>query len=71
MSSTTPSLKATDLLAVKSRVSWGAIAAGAMVSLAIYFLLTLTGIAVGLEAAARRPDQLTTSAWRSTRSSPC
>lgn len=58
--STTPSLKATDLLAVKSRVSWGAIAAGAMVSLAIYFLLTLTGIVIGLEAEARRPDQLVT-----------
>ena len=60
--STTPSLKATDLLAVKSRVSWGAIAAGAMVSLAIYFLLTLTGIAVGIEVAARRPDEVTTLA---------
>ena len=58
--STTPSLKATDLLAVKSRVSWGAIAAGAMVSLAIYFLLTLIGIVLGLEAEARRPDQLIT-----------
>ena len=61
MASTTPTLKATDLLAVKSRVSWGAIAAGAMVSLAIYFLLTLTGIAVGLEAAARRPDDVAQS----------
>ena len=39
MSSTTTSLKATDLLAVKSRVSWGAIAAGAMVALSIYLLL--------------------------------
>jgi len=55
MSSTTPSLKATDLLAVKSRVSWGAIAAGAMVSLAVYFLLTLTGVAIGLELVSRRP----------------
>lgn len=51
MSSTTPSLKATDLLAVKSRVSWGAIAAGAMVALSVYLLLTFIGIAVGLEAA--------------------
>ncbi len=59
MSSVTPSLKATDLLAVKSRVSWGAIAAGAMVSLAFYFLLTLAGIAIGLETAARRPEELT------------
>jgi hypothetical protein len=55
MSSTTTSLKATDLLAVKSRVSWGAIAAGAMVALAIYFLLTLLGLAIGLEMIARRP----------------
>ena len=59
MAETSPTLKATDLLAVKSRVSWGAIAAGAMVSLAIYFLLTLTGIAIGLETAARSPEQLT------------
>ena len=50
MSSTTPTLKATDLLAVKSRVSWGAISAGAMVALAIYFFLTLLGLAIGLEA---------------------
>ncbi len=55
MASATPSLKASDLLAVKSRVSWGAIAAGAMVAFAIYFLLTLIGIAVGIEVASRRP----------------
>src|SRR4051812_16859799 len=54
MSSTTSSLRATDLLAVKSRVSWGAISAGAMVALAIYFFLTLLGLAVGIEVAARR-----------------
>lgn len=54
MSSTAPSLKATDLLSVKSRVSWGAIAAGAMVALAIYFFLTLLGVAIGLEVASRR-----------------
>jgi hypothetical protein len=54
MSSTTPSLKATDLLSVKSRVSWGAIGAGAMVALAIYFFLTLLGLAIGLEVASRR-----------------
>ena len=53
MSSTTPSLKATDLLAVKSRVSWGAIAAGAMVALSIYLLLSFVGLAVGLELASR------------------
>ncbi len=53
MASVTPSLKATDLLAVKSRVSWGAIAAGAMVALAFYFLLTLIGLAVGIEVTKR------------------
>lgn len=41
----------TDILSVKSRVSWGAIFAGAMVALAIYFLLTLLGVALGIEAA--------------------
>ncbi len=46
--------KATDLLSVKSRVSWGAIAAGAMIALAIYFLLTLLGTALSLEVAVRR-----------------
>jgi len=54
MASATPSLKATDLLAVKSRVSWGAISAGAMVALAVYFLLTFLGLAIGLELASRR-----------------
>jgi hypothetical protein len=48
-----PSLKAADLLAVRSRVSWGAIAAGAMVSLAIFVLLTLLGVALGVEVAVR------------------
>ncbi len=61
MAGTTPTLKATDLLAVKSRVSWGAISAGAMVSLAIYFLLTLLGIAAGLEVARRRPQEVADS----------
>lgn len=47
-------LTAPDILSVKSRVSWGAIAAGAMIALAIYFLLTLLGLAVGLELRTRR-----------------
>jgi hypothetical protein len=55
MAETVPSLKATDLLSVKSRVSWGAIGAGAMIALAIYFFLTLLGLAVGLELASRQP----------------
>ncbi|MEJ7637826.1 MAG: hypothetical protein WKF75_07555 [Singulisphaera sp.] len=45
-----------DMMPVRSRVSWGAIAAGAMVSVAVYFLLTLMGIAVGLEVSANRQD---------------
>ena len=48
--------KATDLLAVRSRVSWAAIAAGAMIALAIYFVLTLLGIALGIELAVRGND---------------
>lgn len=46
----------TDILSVKSRVSWPAIFAGAMVALSIYFLLTLLGVALGIEAAARQTD---------------
>jgi len=45
-----------DMMPVRSRVSWGAIAAGAMVFVAIYFLLTILGVAVGLEVSARRGD---------------
>jgi ABC-type transport system involved in multi-copper enzyme maturation permease subunit len=36
-----------DLAAVRSRVSWGAILAGAAVALAIYSLLAMLGVAVG------------------------
>ena len=53
MASDTSTPKATDLLSVKSRVSWGAIAAGAMIALAIYFILTLLGTALSLEVAVR------------------
>ncbi|WP_406694734.1 hypothetical protein V5E97_27150 [Singulisphaera sp. Ch08] len=42
-----------DVLAVRSRVSWPAIAAGAMIATAIYFVLTLLGAALGLEVAVR------------------
>ena len=45
---------AVDLLAVRSRVSWGAIAAGAMVALTIYIVLTILGVALGIELAVRR-----------------
>src|SRR6516225_7295365 len=45
---------AADLLSVRSRVSWGAIAAGAMVALTIYVVLTILGVALGIEVAVRR-----------------
>lgn len=41
-------IPASELLPVQSRVSWGAIFAGAVVALATYFLLTLLGAAIGL-----------------------
>src|SRR5262249_38215860 len=44
---------AVDLVGVRSRVSWGAIAAGAMVSLTIYIVLTMVGVALGIELAVR------------------
>ena len=44
---------AIDLLSVRSRVSWPAIAAGAMIATAVYFVLTLFGVALGLEVAVR------------------
>ena len=47
------SLKASDLLAVRSRVSWPAIAAGAMIATSVYFVLTLLGVALGIEVAVR------------------
>lgn len=56
MSSETSSPRASDLLAVKSRVSWGAITAGAMVALSIYIVLSMLGVALGIEAAVRRGD---------------
>ena len=45
--------RAGDLLAVRSRVSWPAIAAGAMIATAVYFVLTLFGVALGIEVAVR------------------
>ena len=47
---------AADLLAVRSRVSWGAIAAGAMVALSIYIITSMLGVALGIEAAIRNAD---------------
>jgi hypothetical protein len=41
-------LRAEDLIPVRSRVSWGAIFAGAVLALAVYLVLTLLGGAIGL-----------------------
>ena len=48
--------KAIDLLSVKSRVSWAAIAAGAMVALSIYIVFSMLGVALGIEFAVRGTD---------------
>lgn len=40
-----------DLVPVRSRISWGAILAGAMIALAVYLILTLLGGAIGLSIA--------------------
>ena len=42
---------AADVLGVRSRVSWGAIVAGAMVALTLYIVLALLGVALGIEVA--------------------
>ncbi len=52
----TTTLRASDLIAVRSRVSWGALAAGAMVALTFYIILSLVGVALGFEAAVRGAD---------------
>ena len=39
---------AEDMVAVRSRISWGAITAGAVLALSLYFALTLLGGAIGL-----------------------
>jgi hypothetical protein len=56
-------VKAQDLLPVLSRISWGAVIAGAVVALAIYFVLTLFAAAIGLSLQDRvRPENLGTGA---------
>jgi hypothetical protein len=42
-----------DVVPVRSRISWGAILAGSVLALALYFLLTLLGGAIGLSVADR------------------
>ncbi|MBY0524496.1 MAG: hypothetical protein K2R98_13905 [Gemmataceae bacterium] len=50
-----------DLMPVRSRVSWGAIFAGAVIALATYLIFTLLGAAIGLSVRDRiNPDNLTT-----------
>src|SRR5919202_3145332 len=48
---------AEDLLPVHSRVSWGAIFAGAVLTLALYLVLTLLGSAIGLSVSDRVQGQ--------------
>jgi hypothetical protein len=56
-------LRAEDLLPVRSRVSWGAIFAGAVLALAVYLVLTLLGGALGLSVRDTvRPENLQTGA---------
>lgn len=56
-------LELEDLKPVGTRISWGAILAGAAVSLGIYFLLGILGTAVGLSISNRMdPKTLTNSA---------
>jgi hypothetical protein len=56
-------LRAEDVLPVRSRVSWGAIIAGAVMALAAYLILTLLGAAIGFSVSDRvRPENLQTGA---------
>jgi hypothetical protein len=49
----------TEQLPVGTRISWGAILAGAMVALALYFLLTLLGAAIGFSVSGQvRPENI-------------
>jgi len=61
--SNVPSLGVEDLLPVRSRINWAPIIAGAVVALAVYFLLTLLGGAIGLSVSDDvRSDNLATGA---------
>jgi hypothetical protein len=51
------SVHAEDLVPVRSRISWGAIVAGSVLALALYFLLTLLGGAIGLSVSDRVDGQ--------------
>lgn len=56
MTKDTP-VHAEDVIPVRSRISWGAIIAGSILALALYFLLTLLGAAVGLSINDRVSDR--------------
>src|SRR5262245_50372986 len=56
MTNDTP-VHAEDVIPVRSRVSWSAVLAGAMIALAVYFLLTLLGAAIGLSINDRVADR--------------
>jgi hypothetical protein len=59
----TTTIRAEDVLPVRSRISWGAVFAGAMVALALYVLLSLLGAAAGFSVSNHyRADQLSTGA---------
>ncbi|HVK12236.1 MAG TPA: hypothetical protein VM597_26020 [Gemmataceae bacterium] len=52
-----------DLVPVRSRVSWGAITAGAVLALSLYFLLALLGGAIGFSISDKvKPENLGTGA---------
>src|ERR1700730_3851115 len=54
-------LRVEDLVPVRSRVSWGAIVAGAVLAMAVYLVLTLLGGAIGLTVSDNvRTDSLKT-----------
>ncbi len=56
-------VRAEDLVPVRSRISWGAIFAGVMVALPVYFLLTLLGAALGLSVSGQvRAENIGTAA---------
>jgi ABC-type transport system involved in multi-copper enzyme maturation permease subunit len=49
-------IQASDVLPVRSRISWGAVMAGAVVALAMYILLMSAGVALGVTVADRVAD---------------
>lgn len=62
MNNATP-VRAEDVMSVRSRVNWGAVLAGSVIALALYFLLTLIGGAVGLSVSGHvRPSSVGTGA---------